>query len=179
MARPSPLGFSTLDKGRQGGFPEAMGAQGTDPPVLTPVAQGGDIHTRHQPRFCPPASKAGAPAHPAPGSSSGCRAESTEKGQRVDKDLPARTEAAAHSRDPWSWKKTLALPALGAAALGAKCLGVTLGEVAPAEVCFPECKTGQRYPDRLPSAGTQCLGMQVGPGGSQLRGSCATPSLPH
>lgn len=70
MARPSPLGFSTLDKGRQGGFPEATGAQGTDPSVLTPAAQGGDIHTRYQPRSCPPASKAGAPAHPAPGSSS-------------------------------------------------------------------------------------------------------------
>lgn len=96
----------------------------------------------------------------------------------MDRDLPARTEAAALSRDPRSWKTTLALPALGAAALGAECPGVTLGEVAPAEVCFPECKTGQCCPDRLPSAGTQCLGMQVGPGGSQLRGSCATPSLP-
>lgn len=32
MARPSLLGFSTVDKGRQGGFPEAAGAQGTDLP---------------------------------------------------------------------------------------------------------------------------------------------------
>lgn len=91
----------------------------------------------------------------------------------MDRDLPARTEAAAHSPRPAELEEDPALQHWGLWLPGAECPG----EVAPAEVCFPDCKTGQRCPDRLLSLAPQCLGMQVGPGAPSF-GALVLPVLP-
>ena len=94
-----------------------------------------------------------APAHSwRPGLALAARPSRGDSGQRPS--CQAQLQLRAHCPLPTcpqrclGWKRTPGLAALGG----------TSGELLLLEACFPNCKTGQCVPDRLPSASTERVG---------------------